>query len=304
MIKINPVYQKELKQTARMKKIMILLLVFNSLLALFGLFAFYLTFEGAKEANNVIDYADILMIYAIITAIEFVLVLVLVPGLTAGAISSEREKQTLDILLSTTIKPGAVIRGKLLASIHFMILLAISSLPVIAIVFAIGGITIWEIARLILLLVVTAVYIGSMGIFYSCLCKRSTIATVCTYATILILTIGLTMLVMGEQVMQYVFEPDIVYYRTGANAVDANESFLFLLINPLFTYASLMFEQIGVELGSFGRWKTTHQGTYYIFQNWYYVSILVQLLISSFLLWIAGHMIRPNRMSIKKKQIL
>lgn len=302
MIRLNPVYRKELKQTARMKKVMILLLVFNSLLALFGLFAFYLTFEGAKKAGNVVDYADILMIYAVITAIEFVLILVLTPGLTAGAISSEREKQTLDILLSTAISPGAVIRGKLLASIHFMQLLVFSSLPVIGIVFAVGGITVWGIIRLLLLYVVTAIYIGSIGIFFSCFCKRSTIATVCTYTTLLILIVGFAILLLGEQVMGYLFKTDIMQYRVDPYTIDANDSFLFLLINPIFTYASMLFEQIGIGIGNFGRWKTTHQLTYYIFQHWYYVSIIIQLLISGLLLWVSGRIITKHRPMFKKRQ--
>ncbi len=68
---INPVYKKELKQSARMPRTAVILLVYNSLMLLFGLFAFYVTFEGGRRYASVVDYSDILSIYSIMTGIEF-----------------------------------------------------------------------------------------------------------------------------------------------------------------------------------------------------------------------------------------
>lgn len=42
------------------------------------------------------------MMFAVLTILQMALVLFITPSLTAGAISSEREKQTLNILLTTT----------------------------------------------------------------------------------------------------------------------------------------------------------------------------------------------------------
>lgn len=301
MLHVNPVYLRELKQTARMKKIMILILIFNSLLALFGLFSFYLTFEGAAHNNKIINYADMLTIYAIISGIEFTLLIFITPGITAGAIAGEREKQTLDILLSTIMTPSQVIRGKLFASIHLLLILALSSLPVLAIVFSIGGITFYELFEFMLLLLVTAIFIGSIGIFFSSICKRSTIATVCTYTVVLLITAGLTMVLLGNQLMGSLFETNLAYQVQSVEPMKVNESMLLLLINPIFSFASMIKEQIGMSIVTFSTWKTKHQLTYYVFQHWFYISLLVQLLISKVLLWIAGKRIAPSKSYHRQK---
>jgi ABC-type transport system involved in multi-copper enzyme maturation permease subunit len=295
MLRINPVYLRELKQTARMKKIIVLLLIFNSLLALFGLFSFYLTFEGAKQAEKVINYADMLKIYTIISGIEFVLLIFITPGITAGAIAGEREKQTLDILLSTTMTPAQIIRGKLFASINLLLMLAFSSLPVMAIVFSIGGITFYELFELMLLLLITAIFIGSIGIFFSAMCKRSTIATVCTYTAVLLITAGLTMILLGNQLMGSLFETKNVYRVQSAQQIEVNESMFLLLLNPVFSFAAMIKNQIGMTITTFGTWKTKHHFAYYIFQHWFYISLGVQLVVSMFLIWIAGKKIAPSR---------
>lgn len=301
MIRINPVYRKELKQTARTKKVMVLLMIFNSLLAVFGLFSFYFTFHGVNHLDKTVRYSDILLIYAIITGIEFILILFITPGITAGSIAGEREKQTLDILLSTTMTPCSIIRGKLIASINLLLMLSFSSLPIIAIVFSFGGITVKEILRLIFFLCVTAIYIGSIGIFFSSICKRSTIATVCTYATLLVLTIGLTMLLMGNQLMEFVSSTRISNYIKYNRSLEAGNSFLLLLINPIFTFTSLLKDQVGFNFLGVGTWRTQHQVTYYIFQHWFAVSIAVQITISILLNFISARAIQPGN-HIKKKR--
>ena len=295
MLHINPVYLRELKQTARMKKIMVLLLIFNSLLALFGLFSLYFTFESANQAGKVINYADMLTIYAIIAGIEFILLIFITPGITAGTISGEREKQTLDILLSTTMTPAQIIRGKLMASINLMLILAFSSLPVLAIVFSIGGITFYDFFELMILLIVTAIFIGSIGIFFSSFCKRSTIATVCTYTLVLLLTAGLAMILLGNQLMGSFFKTQTSYRIETQEQIKVNESMLFLLVNPIFSFAAMIKHQIGLTITTFGTWKTKHQFMYYIFQHWFYLSLVVQLLVSGVLIWIAGKRITPSK---------
>lgn len=303
MIRINPVYRKELKQTARMKKVVVLIVIFNSLLALFGLFSFFFTFKGANQLGKAVNYSDILNIYVIITGIEFVLILFITPGITAGSIAGEREKQTLDILLSTTMTPYSIIRGKLFASINIMLMLSFSSLPIVAIVFSIGGISIREIVSLLFFLVVTAVYIGSIGIFFSSLCKRSTIATVCAYTTVLIITLGLTALLMGNEFMQSITKTSVAKYVIDSNTSEVSNSYLFLLVNPLFTFASMLNNQIGIKLGSFGTWRTQYQTTYYIFNYWFSISIVIQIVISFILNIVSGKILQMNYNCKRRKNI-
>lgn len=295
MKRINPIYRKEMRIGVRTKKAAIILLLYNGLLAFFGLFFFYVTFDAGSRYSGRINYSDILSIYALIVAVEFALVLFTVPGLTAGAISGEREKQTLDILLTTTLKPNEIIIGKLASSISTMILLAVSSLPVLALVFAIGGITIFSFLEFLVLIIVTAIFIGSIGIFFSTLYKRTTAATVSSYGTILTLVVGtfiilfaIKMIVDLNQGVGVIEEG--IYYNS-----DIGNWILLLLVNPGVTCYSMLQGQIGrgYELGRFlGEFGIVSD---FIINNWFLISIVVQLLISGALIMWSAWLLDPLR---------
>lgn len=295
MKRINPIYLKEIKIGVRNRRSVIILLLYNGLLALFGLFFFYVTFDAGSRYTGRINYSEILYIYAVIIAVEFALVLFTVPGLTAGAISGEREKQTLDILLTTTLSPIQIIVGKLASSISTIILLAISSLPILALVFSIGGITIFDFMKFMLLIIVTAIFFGSIGIFFSTLYKRTTPATVSSYGAILVLVVGTFVVLLAVKVIaelgvsNEVIEDGIYYYTDIGNWV------LLLLLNPAVTCYSMLQEQIGrgYELGQFiGQFGIVPD---FIVNNWFIISIVLQLLLSIVFVIMAAWLLDPQR---------
>lgn len=294
-MKLNPVYQKELKTSVRSIRTAVILMGYNGILALFGLFAFYVTFEYDSRYGGSVDYASILQIYAIITAVEFALVLFIVPALTAASISGEREKQTLEILLTTRLTPWQIIIGKLASSISIMILLAFSSLPVLAIVFTIGGVTLRDFMFFMLLIIVTAVFAGSIGMFFSTLFKKTTAATVSTYGSLLVIGIGTPAILWGIRILM-----DIRLHRLPVEDMlyqtpDVGNWLLLLLINPAITFFSMMEEQIGTgsQLTSFfGIFGTVDRSTQ---EQWFFISVLLQLGVSVILLAVSAKLLDPLR---------
>jgi ABC-type transport system involved in multi-copper enzyme maturation permease subunit len=129
-------------------------------------------------------------IFSLLSVFQLLLVAFIAPAFTAGAISLEREKQTLDLLVTTPMRPGAIVVGKLLAALAFVFLMIVAAIPVSALVLMYGGATIDDILRQQLILFVTAVGFGAIGVFYSALVRRTQAATVLTYSTMLILVIG------------------------------------------------------------------------------------------------------------------
>lgn len=294
-MKLNPVYQKELKTSVRGMRTAVILLGYNGILALFGLFAFYVTFEYDSRFGGIVDYASILRIYAIITAAEFGLVLFTVPALTAASISGEREKQTLEILLTTRLTPFQIILGKLASSISMIILLALSSLPVLAIVFTIGGVTLRDFMFFMLLIIVTALFAGSIGMFFSTLFKKTTSATVSTYGVLLMLGIGTLAILWGIRLLM---EIKMNQFSTGAlmyQTPDVGNWMLILLINPGVTFFAMIEDQIGTgsELISFfGNFGTVDRSTQ---EHWFIISILLQLGVSVILLIVSSALLDPLR---------
>lgn len=122
--------------------------------------------------------------------VETLLVIFLAPAYTTGAISLEREKQTLDLLVTTPISSLAIVLGKLFSALTFVFLLIISSIPLTSLVFVFGGAAPEDVIKGYLMLLVTAVGLGSIGLFCSTLFRRTQAATVVTYFVVLAITLG------------------------------------------------------------------------------------------------------------------
>jgi ABC-type transport system involved in multi-copper enzyme maturation permease subunit len=121
---------------------------------------------------------------------ETLLVTLLAPAFTAGSISLEREKQTLDLLTATPISSLGIVIGKLLSALTYVFMLIAASIPLTAIVFMFGGVGPDDLVRGYVVLIVTALGFGTVGLFCSALLKRTQAATVVTYLVVLALTIG------------------------------------------------------------------------------------------------------------------
>lgn len=133
-------------------------------------------------------------IFYTIYCMQLFIVALAAPGMTAGAIASEREQQTYDLLRTTLLTARALVLGKLIAAISFALLLLIASLPLQSIGFLFGGISLGEVVIGILIIVLTAFNFGAIGLFFSAIVHRSRIATVISQAVTMTLTIVLPIL--------------------------------------------------------------------------------------------------------------
>jgi ABC-type transport system involved in multi-copper enzyme maturation permease subunit len=133
-------------------------------------------------------------VFSALVMLLTLIVLVLAPASTAGAISLEREKQTLDLLTTTPISSLAIILGKLLSALSWVFLLLLASIPVLALVFTFGGVVPEDLVRAYIVLFATAIAFGAMGLFVSAVVKRTQAATVINLVLTITLTAGATFL--------------------------------------------------------------------------------------------------------------
>lgn len=146
-----------------------------------GAFANQATFASAAIGRGV---------FGAILLLETLLVVVLTPAFTAGAISLEREKQTLDMLATTPISSVAIVVGKLLSALVYVFILVLASIPLSALVFVFGGVAPDDVLRGYVVLLATAVGIGSVALFFSALARRTQAATILSYFAVLAATLG------------------------------------------------------------------------------------------------------------------
>jgi ABC-2 type transport system permease protein len=172
-------------------------------------------------------------IFSLLSIFQMILVCFIAPAFTAGQISLEREKQTLDLLVSTPMRPAAIVVGKLAAALAFVVLMIVAAVPITAIVLMYGGASVDDIVRQQIVLLATALMLGAVGLFFSALLKRTQAATVLTYITLLALGLGTTMLfifwtVVANQAPDGGFRPgafqrapeQIMYVNPGVAMLD------------------------------------------------------------------------------------
>lgn len=181
----NPVLMKELKLRFRAFKSFSGLMFYLAVLIIF-VSGFLLVFTDFSVSGFFKPSQSFLM-FAVLSVLQMALVMFITPGLTAGSISTEREKQTLNILLTTTQTSSQIIIGKLLSSVAFLILMLIAGLPLYSMVFLFGGVSPWQFMTMFFFYFVTLIAIGSIGIMFSTLTKRTIVSMIATYGSMIFL---------------------------------------------------------------------------------------------------------------------
>src|SRR5437879_2370228 len=138
----NPIVSKEYRSRMRTWRSPLAMTLYILLLGGLGWAVFSSLASAAQSgfSGQAANYGQQLFLW--LTLFQALLLTFIVPALTAGAISGERERQTIDLLFVTQIPPFSIIWGKLLASMSFVIILLLLSVPIFSLVFLFGGIEI------------------------------------------------------------------------------------------------------------------------------------------------------------------
>ncbi len=184
---------KELRGRMRGRRAFVILTVYLMLLAAFAWMMELILVEERSRGAGSAAFASAEIgagVFTGLVMLETLLVVVLAPAFTAGAISLEREKQTLDLLATTPISSLSIVVAKLFSALTYLFILIFASIPLTAMVFVFGGVAPDDVVKAYLVLLTTAVGLGSVGLFFSALLKRTQAATVASYFTALVFTLG------------------------------------------------------------------------------------------------------------------
>jgi ABC-2 type transport system permease protein len=185
---MNPVLNKELKLRFRSGKTFVGILFY--LLALTLLMVALMYVLRTSSPNGFFKPQESRLMFMFLAFVQLGLVLFITPGLTGGVISSERERQTLSILLTTTQSSFTIILGKLLSSISYLVLLILASLPIYSFVFLYGGISPTQLTQVFFFSLFTMLVIGSFGVLFSTLIRKTIVSMVTTYSVALFIVAG------------------------------------------------------------------------------------------------------------------
>ncbi|MDZ4767089.1 MAG: hypothetical protein SGI73_21320 [Chloroflexota bacterium] len=255
-LRANPVMVKELRGRMRGVRAFAVLTVYLLLMSGFaGLL--YLIFNSFTRGVGSAAAGEIgRVLFMGIVGVELLLIIFIAPAFTAGAVTGERERQTYDLLRTTLLSSPAFIVGKLESALGFIVLLLLSAIPLQSLAFLFGGVSEIEIILSFVLLLVTAVTLGAVGMYFSVVLPRTLTASVRAYGTIVsamfiapilagvVLSLARDLLVRGGTIQSPVVEALLTY----ANA-------LITALNPI--TAALATQTLLIERQVIGIWTLT-----------------------------------------------
>lgn len=302
----NAVLRKDMILDMKKPKVAVIMLLFNILLCLVAVpfvGMIVLVAEGYSYGATELSYRTLINMYMTLIWLETIAICFLTPALTAGCISIEKERQTLEVLLTTKMTTWQIIKGKYFSSIMLVLMLIVSGLPVMSLVYIYGGISLWQMLLMILVLIATTMYVASFGVFFSTLVKNTIVSVILTYITIGVLFGATFMGAFGgmgalAMVNEYIeWEYDLTLNIHG-------DYFGFLLWwNPLVTIFDSTAQIFGYGFDSSDAFNGMKDLGGYIFVSmtdkniilnlWSFISVIVQLGTSYLLLRWSAHLLKP-----------
>lgn len=184
----NPLWVREVRARMRGGKAYVVLLVYTLLLTLLSGIVYLqwldsqqvsgsrFTSQAAFEAGQ--------LLYRTLFVTQAILVALITPSITAGAITLEREQRTLEMVAITRLRPAQIISGKLAGAVAFVALLLTSSLPLVSLAFLLGGVSPGELFFTYLVLLVSATLFGAIGLLCSTVVRSTAAATALAHGAV------------------------------------------------------------------------------------------------------------------------
>ena len=249
---INPILASSARRRMRSARTPVLITLYGVLIFLFGLGMAFGQFANPSISIYVMRQG--MQAYAGMLAIQFALILLITPAMTAGSIAGERERQTLDMLLVTNTGSLRIVAGKLLESLGYVALLLVAALPTMCLTLITGGVTLADVLTGALFLLVTAFAALSVGVFASAVFRRTVTATVMAYLIVFFIGV-VTMVPLVLGVWNIGSNYDAMFSSTmassvavigGADAAASGLSVNAFIYSPAMGLMALIADQTGL----------------------------------------------------------
>ncbi|NOY43774.1 MAG: ABC transporter permease subunit [Planctomycetes bacterium] len=176
----NPVLQRELITNLRMPRGFVLLAAYVAFLG-FLVYAAWpaeqrLDMASSEEAKKLVN---------LFFLGQYLLMSMMAPSFAAGAITGEKERKSYEMLMASPIRPGAIVIGKLAASLCPLAELMICSLPIVMLCLPLGGVHPYEVVAAYFAMIASVALFAMVSLWCSSYFVRTSAALVVSYLLIL-----------------------------------------------------------------------------------------------------------------------
>lgn len=258
VFRTNPVMLKELRERMRGARAFVVITVYLGLMSAFALLL-YLIQRGVLQSQRTSVTGELGRVLFIgVVGVELLLIIFIAPALTAGAVTTERERKTYDLLQITLLPRASFIIGKLESALSYIFLLLLAAIPLQSIAFLFGGVSETEVALAFVVLAMTAVTLGAVGLYFSTVVDRTLTASIRAYTAAFSVVVGVPLLLSYFVGM---FSNAVVGTGSGMTSSPTLEAALIYFggfltsLNPVLT--SVATQQLLVDQQTLTFWTAT-----------------------------------------------
>jgi ABC-type transport system involved in multi-copper enzyme maturation permease subunit len=253
----NPIVEKEYRTRMRTWRSSCALMACVLIVGGIGwlIFALISGITARYGQSNAVNYG--LVLFIVLLFFQEAVLTFITPALTAGAITGERERQTLDLLLCAPISAVGLLWGKLVGSMAYVVLVLLVLAPVFSLTLLFGGVALHQIVIGLAVTLVSALTIASVGLFFSTVFRRTIPAMVLAYIATFVLVVGV--LIGG-----YVYQWARMVGTYGSSTSNSYTSAILVAdVSPAVAFIALSTE----DSGSIVQFQTVPDGP---FKGWTY----------------------------------
>jgi ABC-type transport system involved in multi-copper enzyme maturation permease subunit len=181
----NPILQRELIVNLRTKRSFLLLFAY---VAFLGLLVY-----AAWPSEQRLDLSQSDKAKPLVNLLflgQYLLMSLMAPSFAAGAITGEKERLSYEMLVASPVRPGAIVLGKLAASLCPLAELMFCSLPIVMLCLPLGGVSFYEVAAAYFAMILSVALFGMVSLWCSSFFSRTPASLLVSYMLILPLALG------------------------------------------------------------------------------------------------------------------
>jgi ABC-type transport system involved in multi-copper enzyme maturation permease subunit len=177
-----PLLAKELTELANRQRTYVVRFLYAAGLFVSSLFVMYDAVGGGGGDVRLGAGRDI---FRSLVDLQFGLILIFLPASASGALTIEKERDSLALLLLTTMPPWSILVQKYLSRLMPMLSFLLLAFPLLAVAYSYGGVATGELVSAIVLLLLFAAQVCAVAIMCSAYCRTTPEALILTYGVLL-----------------------------------------------------------------------------------------------------------------------
>ena len=180
-----PILNKELIEQAARPRTYALRVAYATLL--FGVFiAFAYNMTLRFDLGDSVAGSGRMMFHVLVST-QFLGIVLFLPAVMSGALTEEKERRTLELLLLTRLRPRHILWEKFVGRLVPVLMFLFLSTPLLAVCYAFGGLAGDDLLVGAYVLLLTCLQVGALALMCSAFCRTSLSAFFSSYALLAVL---------------------------------------------------------------------------------------------------------------------